>query len=268
MNKMKLSLVLMTILLLSITAIAIPVHADAPVIDHTPDWNPFTIELSWANPDFIIGEVDVVFSMAVSGYPYVGNALTLSGTIDMTARAEVIGWGIEAWACSYGDVKLTYEGDLLHYEASPIKWADGSHEAWWEWDFYRVPNDQSQTYDFSFDYIPTQEGTYTLKAFGHADAGYYTEWAKYEPWFPGGDYKGWLNKHATPLTFDVELLTASEVVALLLEEGVLNKGQANSLFVKIEKDNRTPFENQVNALCRGHILTTGLRDWLLSVEFE
>jgi len=65
-----------------------------------------------------------------------------------------------------------------------------------------------------------------------------------------------------------QLQTATNVVEDLLAEGVLNKGQANSLFVKIEKGNRNPFENQVNALFQGHILTEEQRDLLLNAFFE
>ena len=63
------------------------------------------------------------------------------------------------------------------------------------------------------------------------------------------------------------LRTATKEVEDLRAEGVLNKGQANSLLVKIRKGNRTPFENEVNALCRGNILTEEQRDWLLSAGF-
>jgi len=61
---------------------------------------------------------------------------------------------------------------------------------------------------------------------------------------------------------------ATEVVQELLDDGVLNKGQANSLLVKIEKGNRIAFENEVNALWRGHILTEVQRDQLLEAEFK
>lgn len=250
---------LMVLILASMTAIAVPVHADT--IEHSADWNSFTIRSQ--DVENRMGEVSVAISgLAVSGDLYVGNTLTLSGTVDMKADTGIHAWWIhEAWACSWGYATLTGPG-VHHYEESSYKWADGYILSGWWWNI--IPNDQSQTWDFSFEFTPEHTDSYTLKAFGHADAGYYREYI-------GSGHPSWSwsdsDNQVDSITFDVEELDATGVVEFLLSKGVLNKGQANSLLVKIEKGNERPFVNEVNALCRGHILTTALRDWLLYVEF-
>jgi len=178
----------LAVLLVSITAIVTPVHADNIVednrpwsyIEHSPDWNPFTIRYPqhWPEDADRPRDLSVVISdLSVSGELYVGNTLTLSGTVDMTADPGIHAWWIHsAVACSYGYAKLTHDGTLDHYEPSPLKWAAcdayGGYDGW-RWRI--IPNDQSQTWTFSFDYTPTEAGTYTLKAFGHVDASYWRQ---------------------------------------------------------------------------------------------
>ena len=196
---------LMVLLLASITAIAVPAHADT--IDHTEHWNPFTIRSQ--DVENRMGVVSVVISgLAVSGDLYVGNTLTLSGTVDMKADSGIHAWWIhEAWACSWGSAALTGPGVHEYYE-SPLKWADGYILSGWWWNI--IPNDQSQKWDFSFNFIPTQTGTYTLKAFGHADAGYWRQ--HYDSEHPGWSWKRWLEDDDS-ITFDVTVMEATVDIA-------------------------------------------------------
>jgi len=60
---------------------------------------------------------------------------------------------------------------------------------------------------------------------------------------------------------------ASSDAIVLLKTGVLNQGQANSLIVKINKGNRTPYENEVKSLYAEGILTETQRDGLLFASF-
>lgn len=210
----------LAVFLVSITAIVAPVHADNIVIDnrpwsyivHSPDWNSFTIrpQVNWPEDADRPRELSVDISgLTVSGDLYVGNTLTLSGTVDMKADPGIHGWWVHsAVACSYGYAKLTHDGTLDHYEPSPLKWAACDAyggDTGWKWRI--IPNDQSQTWTFSFEFTPTEAGTYTLKAFGYVDASYWRQHVG--PNDPGLSWYDSDNQ-ADSFTFEVQVLRAMD----------------------------------------------------------
>ncbi len=222
MKKKIFSILFALVLVLSFSLVmATPVSA-YDVHDSSPDSNnSWTCEaagpLIWAKVQAGMTEDEAAASfasgstkcevkdLAVSGPAYVGQPVTVTGTVDMTAWVQCIGWnyyGVEVWAESLGYAAVTDTPEsfsvsnkgwtitgALEYVHSPWKWSDHAYGVdeygWW---FHVDTNDESQVWDFSITFTPTHTGEYTLFAGGRVQAGYWSD-ADYfgEPWFPHPD---------------------------------------------------------------------------------